>query len=80
MLRPVPGRSSGQIYRAGTIPQAIELNAMLPKNQIICCGTMNVSFLKFQPLIWPMPLYLDSRRTRLPWPWHDAHARAASIP
>src|SRR5215472_803241 len=44
-------RSSGQIYRAVTIPHAIKLNAILTKNQIICCGTMKVSFLEFQPLI-----------------------------
>src|SRR5499425_3098517 len=43
-------RSSGQIYRAVTIPHAMKLNAMLTKNQIICCGTMNVSLLEFQPL------------------------------
>src|SRR5499427_7863821 len=41
-------RSSGQIYRAATIPHAIKLNAMLPKNQ--SCDTMNISFLEFQPL------------------------------
>ena len=28
-------RSSGQIYRAVTIPHAMKLNAMLTKNQII---------------------------------------------
>ena len=33
-------RSSGQIYRAVTIPHAMRLNAMLTKNQIICCGTI----------------------------------------
>src|SRR6516162_11920402 len=43
-------RSSGQIYRAVTIPHAMKLNAMLTKNQIICCGTMNFSLLEFQPL------------------------------
>src|SRR5215469_16354085 len=43
-------RSSGQIYRAVTIPQAMKLNAILTKNQIICCGMMNFSFLEFQPL------------------------------
>src|SRR5215471_11348164 len=43
-------RSSGQIYRAVTIPHAMKLNAMLTKNQIICCGTMNISLLEFQPL------------------------------
>src|ERR1700757_2594622 len=43
-------RSSGQIYRAATIPHAMKLNAILTKNQIICCGTMNISFLEFQPL------------------------------
>src|SRR6516165_3230213 len=43
-------RSSGQIYRAVIIPHAMKLNAMLTKNQIICCGTMNVSLLEFQPL------------------------------
>src|SRR5215470_859779 len=42
--------SSGQRYRVVTIPHAIKLNAMLIKNQIICCGTMNVSLLEFQPL------------------------------
>src|ERR1700757_216652 len=41
-------RSSGQMYRAVTIPQAMKLNAMLPKNQ--SCDTMNTSFLEFQPL------------------------------
>src|SRR5262250_700294 len=41
-------RSSGQMYRAVTIPQAMKLNAMLPKNQ--SCDTMNISFLEFQPL------------------------------
>src|SRR5262252_6895528 len=41
-------RSSGQIYRAVTIPQAMKLNAMLTKNQ--SCVTMNISSLEFQPL------------------------------
>src|SRR5215472_17330759 len=41
-------RSSGQMYWAVTIPQAIKLNAKLPKNQ--SCDMMNISFLKFQPL------------------------------
>jgi hypothetical protein len=50
--------SSGQIYRAVTIHHAMKLNAMLTKNQIICCGTMNVSFLEFQPLTLP---YLSQR-------------------
>jgi hypothetical protein len=27
----------------------MKLNAMLTKNQIICCGMMRVSFLEFQP-------------------------------
>src|SRR5579864_3049733 len=40
--------SFGQMYWAVTIPQAMKLNAMLPKNQ--SCGTMNISFLEFQPL------------------------------
>jgi hypothetical protein len=31
----------------------MKLNAMLTKNQIICCGTMNVFFLEFQPVTWP---------------------------
>src|SRR5271155_4114383 len=43
-------RSSGQIYRAATIPHAMKLNAMLTKNQIICCGMINLSFLEFQRL------------------------------
>src|SRR5262252_9149026 len=42
-------RSSGPIYRAATIPHAMKLNAMLTKNQIICCGMMNISFLEFEP-------------------------------
>jgi hypothetical protein len=41
-------RSSGQLYRAVTIPQVMKLNAMLAKNQ--SCDTMNISFLEFQPL------------------------------
>src|SRR5215469_12449689 len=41
-------RSSGQIYRVVTIPQAIKLNAMLTKNQ--SCDMMNISFFEFQPL------------------------------
>src|SRR5262249_31598000 len=41
-------RSSGQMYRAVTIPQAMKLNAMVPKNQ--SCDMMNISFLEFQPL------------------------------
>src|ERR1700751_1386134 len=44
------GRSSGQIYRAVTIPHAIKLNAILAKNQMFCCGMMKFSFLEFQPL------------------------------
>src|SRR5271155_3399456 len=40
-------RSSGQTYRAATIPHAIRLNAMLTKNQIICCGMIRISFLEF---------------------------------
>src|ERR1700756_1413334 len=39
-------RTSGQIYRAATIPHAMKLNAMLMKNQIICCGMINLSFLE----------------------------------
>src|SRR5215472_16826954 len=39
-------RSSGQMYRAVTIPHAMKLKAMLTKNQIICCGMTNVSFQK----------------------------------
>src|SRR5262245_8484217 len=41
-------RTSGQMYRAVTIPQAMKLNAMLPKNQ--SCDMINISFLEFQPL------------------------------
>ena len=37
---------------------------MLTKNQIICFGTMNISFLEFQLLIWPIRFYTDARRTR----------------
>src|SRR5262249_9963207 len=43
-------RSSGQIYRLTTIPHAMKLNAMLTKNQIICCGMVNIPLLEFQPL------------------------------
>src|SRR5215468_5061252 len=43
-------RSSGQIYRVATIPHAIKLNAMLTKNQIICCGMMNISLLESELL------------------------------
>jgi hypothetical protein len=42
---------------------------MLTKNQIICCGMMSVSFLKFQPF----DMANDSRRRLAanegPWPW-----------
>jgi hypothetical protein len=37
-------RSAGQMYWAVTIPQAIKLNAMLPKNH--SRDMMNISFLK----------------------------------
>jgi len=40
-------------YIGGDFPHAIRLNAMLTKNQIICCGHMNAHFLKFHHLIWP---------------------------
>jgi len=36
--------------RAVTIPHAMKLNEMLTKNQIICCGTMNVSPSEFERL------------------------------
>src|SRR6266404_1813449 len=64
-------RSSGQIYRAVTIPHAMKLNAMLTKNQIICCGMTNLSFLEFQRLTTAGALRTAplSRRDSLKRPW-----------
>src|SRR5262249_29987703 len=57
-------RSSGQIYRAETIPQAIKLNAMLMKNE--SCDTINSSFLEF-----------ECRRVVLGWRHRQSRTRAA---
>src|SRR5262249_61152593 len=66
-------RSSGQIYRAVTIPHAMKLNAMLTKNQIICCGMMNISFLEFEP--WNGHTLLSDRGCKKLQPFAD-HSRA----
>jgi hypothetical protein len=41
-------RSSGQKYRAATMPQAIKLKAMLKKKA--SCDCMKILLLRFQPL------------------------------
>src|SRR5581483_5383620 len=62
-------RSLGQMYRAATTPQAMRPNAMLTKNQIICCGMMNVSFAVFRLLT-----RLSRGGESLLGPWTDEHS------
>src|SRR5215469_2477431 len=51
----------------------MKLNAMLTKNQIICCGMMNISFLEFEP--WNGHTLLSDRGCKKLQPFAD-HSRA----